>query len=546
MLAGFDPNQIKDVEGAREAIIKILNIVEEISQENKRLREEVQRLKDENNRLKGEQGQPKVKANKSQQNQDHSSEKERRKRKKRRKKSKIEEIKVDREEVVKVDQANLPEDAEFKGYERVVVQDIEIKTDNIRFLKEKYYSASRQESYIAVLPVGYQGQFGPGIRSLALALYYASGMSEPKIKEFLEYFNIQISDGQISNLLIKEKAEWHREKDEIYQAGLASSDWQHIDDTGTRVDGVNHHCHIICNPLYTAYFTRPGKDRLTLIKLFQNLPEAQFLLNEQTPDWLETFGVPHWVQLAVQQWPHNIVLSETEMRTLVTQDLGPLNDQQQARVLEAAALSAYHQQTTTPIIPLLLSDDAPQFQHLTDEQALCWVHEGRHYKKLTPTVAYHQQLVADFLTDFWNFYHQLQRYRASPSLAQAQQLSYQFDTLFSTVTGYEALDKRITKTKAKKDKLLMVLKYPHIPLHNNPAELGARHRVRKRDVSFGPRTQDGVAAWDTFMTLAATAKKLGVSFFAYIYDRVSEAYLLPSLAELIQQQSPTTHPVLCD
>jgi hypothetical protein len=138
MLAGFDPNQIQDVEGAREAIIKILNIVEEISKENKRLRAEVQQLRDENNRLKGEQGQPKIKANKNKPNQDHSSEKERRKRKRWRKKSKNDKIEIDREEVVKVDQARLPEDAEFKGYEPVVVQDIKIKTDNIRFLKEKY------------------------------------------------------------------------------------------------------------------------------------------------------------------------------------------------------------------------------------------------------------------------------------------------------------------------------------------------------------------------------------------------------------------------
>jgi len=94
-----------------------------------------------------------------------------------------------------------------------------------------------------------------------------------------------------------------------------------------------------------------------------------------------------------------------------------------------------------------------------------------------------------------------------------------FDTLFETETGYEALDKRIAKTKVKRDKLLKVLAHPEIPLHNNPAELGARQRVRKRDISFGPRTAEGVAAWDTFMTLAETAKKLGVSFFAYIYDR---------------------------
>ena len=36
--------------------------------------------------------------------------------------------------------------------------------------------------------------------------------------------------------------------------------------------------------------------------------------------------------------------------------------------------------------------------------------------------------------------------------------------------------------------------------------LGARKRVRKRDVSFGPRTEDGKQAWDIFMTLAATTK----------------------------------------
>jgi molybdenum-dependent DNA-binding transcriptional regulator ModE len=80
----------------------------------------------------------------------------------------------------------------------------------------------------------------------------------------------------------------------------------------------------------------------------------------------------------------------------------------------------------------------------------------------------------------------------------------------------------------------MVLKYPEIPLHNNPAELGARQRVRKRDVSFGPRTQEGVKAWDTFMSLAATARKLGISFYQYIHDRISQANQMPSLANVIE------------
>jgi hypothetical protein len=39
------------------------------------------------------------------------------------------------------------------------------------------------------------------------------------------------------------------------------------------------------------------------------------------------------------------------------------------------------------------------------------------------------------------------------------------------------------------------------------------------------------------MTLVATAKKLGVSFYEYVFDRIAEVYAMPSLADLIQQQS---------
>ena len=64
-----------------------------------------------------------------------------------------------------------------------------------------------------------------------------------------------------------------------------------------------------------------------------------------------------------------------------------------------------------------------------------------------------------------------------------------------------------------------------------------RRRVRKRDVSFGPRTEDAKCAWDTFATLVATTKKLGVSFYHYIYDRVSGTDRIPNLADLIEQRA---------
>jgi len=76
-------------------------------------------------------------------------------------------------------------------------------------------------------------------------------------------------------------------------------------------------------------------------------------------------------------------------------------------------------------------------------------------------------------------------------------------------SNLQELDRRLALTRDKKPELLRVLEHPELPLHNNPAELGARQRVRKRDVSFGPRSPAGAAAWDTFMTLAATTRKLG-------------------------------------
>ena len=177
----------------------------------------------------------------------------------------------------------------------------------------------------------------------------------------------------------------------------------------------------------------------------------------------------------------------------------------------------------------------PNFSTSPSIQMLCWVHEGRHYKKLIPYVDYHRQLLTDFKKQFWQFYRQLLAYKTEPSAAEADRLRTEFDTLFGQKTGYDDLDHRIAKTLAKKDRLLTVLDFPDLPLHNNPAELAARQRVRKRDISFGPRTSDGVEAWDTFNTLTETAKKLGVNFYAYIHDRVSQARRMPSLADLIRQ-----------
>ena len=537
MLDDLDLSNIAD-EHARQAIQLLLNLVETLSAENRALREENQRLRDENNRLKGEQGKPDILPNKRPPATNHSSEEERHKERPHQKGRKVDQITIDRTEDCRVDRAILPKDAELKGYEPVVVQDLVLRTDNVLFRKEKWYAASTSRSYLAELPPGYDGQYGPNVKALAIVLAYGTKVSEPQILDLFRSAGCQVSAGSLSNWLIHDQDGFHAEKDAIVEAGLRSSPWQQADDTATRVNGQNQYCQILCNPLYTAYRTTAAKDRLSVLDVLRNGRPRTFRLNADALVQLQAVGIAQITRqrlLLALPWEQD--LDEATIHALLASQLPQLGKEARKWIVDATAVAAYHAQLEFPIVRLLLCDDAPQFQCLTDDLALCWVHDGRHYKKLEPLLALHRREVTRFLKRYWAFYDKLVAYRARASPAARRRLSAAFDRVFATVTGYQALDERIAKTRSKKAALLLVLEHPEIPLHNNASELGARRRVRKRDVSFGPRTVAGRRAWDTFLTIAATAQKLGVSFYHYILDRVSEARQMPNLADLIDQRA---------
>jgi len=230
------------------------------------------------------------------------------------------------------------------------------------------------------------------------------------------------------------------------------------------------------------------------------------------------------------------LLNETAIDTRLN-SIDKLGSTQRTRIKEALAIAAYREQTDFPIIEKLVCDDAPQFKLLTKYIALCWIHDGRHYKKLTPTIGRHKKILDEFITHYWIYYHKLLAYKEAPDPQKQTQLIDEFDKLFSTQTDYEQLNDRIAKTLAKKEELLLVLEFPELPLHNNESELAARVQARLRDVSFHTMSEKGTKIKDTFMTISQTAKKLGVRTYEYIYDRVSGKNKLPSLAQLIQQKS---------
>jgi len=442
----LDMDRIKRLENAdmtnpefrREALSIIENLCGIIIEQGQRIQE----LEDEINNLKGEKGRPKFK-----EKADPESPKvkmETKPKKEWSKSSKNDKINIDRKEYIRLDKTGLPNDLKFKGYDKKIIQNVIVKTDNVLYLMEKYYSPSTGKIYIAQLEKHLQGtSYGAETKALISALYYENRVTENKIASFLNTLGLHISEGTVSNLLIKEESGRLTEiKEEILETGLASSTYTQIDDTGMRIAKKNGYATILCNKLYSVFFINTSKSRET-IKSF----------------------------------------------------------------LSASLLS---------LVIVLVCDDAPQFKNLTQRLMLCWVHEERHYKKMVPTLEVHKEELKRVRSEIWDYYKKLKEYKEKPTGRKKAKLWKEFDKIFKQKTGYDDLNNRLALTFAKKNELLTVLDFPEVPLHNNLSENGVREMVIKRKISGGVHTDEGIKAWENNMSILATCKKLGVSFYEFM------------------------------
>jgi hypothetical protein len=514
----------------------LLNLIEALAGENAALRLENQQLHDEIARLKGGSGKPDIKPPVSA-STDHSSEVERRVRTPRGKPKKNALLTVTREWLCPLDPATLPPDAIRHDVAEVILQDLVLKPEVIRFVREVWLAPSTGQPISAPLPAGYTGGFGPHIRALALALGHGANVSQPALRRFFHAAGIAIGTGTLARWLSDHTEQWAEEAVAIHLAGLSSGAWQASDQTATRVDGHNEVGHVVGNPQFSSYHTRPGGSRQDVLAVLWGI-EPVFRLNADAEAWLaETTLSARLLGRLRAAVPWNREMREVELEAYLAAGAVMLNTQQRQQVGDALAIAAYHAQADVPIVRLLLSDDAAVFHGITDAHALCWVHDGRHYAKLAPVVAQHQLVLAEFRRDYWALYRDLVAYRAAPSAQERARLVQAFDQLMARRTGYDDLDARIAKTADNRDLLLAVLDTPALPLHNNDMELAARRRVRKRDVSFGPQSPAGARAWDTFQTIAATAAKQGVRLYHYLCERLLHPDTTPSLAERIAERS---------
>lgn len=526
---------------AKELAILLLNIIENQQQQIQEQKIEIQSLKDEISRLKGEQGKPNIRANSSTINKDVSTEGREKKKKVHKKQAKKINIPIDQTQYIEPDKSILPEDAVFKYYDDVITQDIIFERRNILYKIAVYYSPSLKKTYRLQVPDG-KSYHSDDLKSFIIMQNKVCDVTSNRLLTMLQSLGIEISKGALSNILLEYTDLAQIDKENILKAGLQSS-YTQTDITGARVAGKNHYTHIITNDLFTSYSTLEGKSFLDVLAAYQVLTtkdDLGLIYNQQTISLLEEARISQKDRKLLNELlKDQQKFKLTEFEKYIEENIPDLYNKKNifTKVKNAFALSYYKTQEVVSLADCVISDNAPEYNKIAQkDHGLCWVHDYRPYKKLIPVLDIHKEKLENFKDEYWSFYHSLLDYKLHPNEVLAFELSEKFDSLFLTKTNYFQLDQCIEKTFENKQELLLVLKYPQIPLHNNLAELGARRQVRKRDISLHTITTEGTKCQDAFMSITQTAIQLGVDVYKYIKELIAKKNDRITLADIIIQK----------
>ena len=536
----INPREITDLGELQNLMVVFMNILESQSKRIDELEKENQDLKNEINRLKGEQGdlpprppksvsgQPPKKKKKSQQKNNKQGPKN---------------AKIEIDNIVKceIDKSLLPVDAKFHGYREVIQQDIIFKRNNTLYQIPLYYSKSERRLYSGNLPEEYAGEFGGQLKSWLQVMHHYCDVTQGRLKCLMDNLNILISTGTISNILLSNKDMVVKECREILRAGLERIPFAQMDGTKSWEKGKGKSTQIISTPWYSLYYTMDSKSKIDIIWALQGKvgDSPPLCYNDLSIRLLADSTVAKKDERLIEQLLNkNQVYSLEQLEVLLKKEgVDLVQKASYPKLLEILALGHYLTQTEFPIVQDLICDAGPEYTGIATHLGLCWLHEERHYKKMIPKLKVNQLALDQIRGQIWDFYEKLLTFKKLAPPEQKQQkliLSKEFDTIFTQKSIYDELNNRIEKTFSKKEKLLRVLDFPILPLHNNCAELAVRRKVRKRDISLHTMSPRGTAVQDAFMSVIETAAKLGVNALDYLFDRITNKYQMASLADLIR------------
>lgn len=488
--------------------------------------DEIQFLRDEIARLKGQKPRPNIKPSRLENSSRKSSTK---KRKKRPKRSKTKKIEI--HEVVSIIPDNLPKGSKLKDYQEYIVQDIVLGNWNTCYRRQRWQTPWG-EYILGQLPEHVtRSHFGSTLTAFILYQYYGCHVTQPLIKEQLHELDVNISTGQINNIIINNKDRFHAEKDQILSTGLKVSGYIQVDDTGARHNGQNGYCTHIGNEYFAWFKSTDSKSRINFLNLLR-CECTDFVLNDQALSYMAEQKLPAFQLSKLFCHKDKIFKNETRWNNFLKRQKIK-GDRHNRIATQGALMGSITHHGYNPELAII-SDDAGQFKVFL--HGLCWVHAERSIQKLFGYSDLQIKLLEKAKTDIWDLYRDLKKYRLNPTKAKKQKLETRFNRIFTRKTGFASLDIALKRIYQNKSELLLVLSRPDVPLHNNLSERDIREYVKRRKVSGSTRSDTGKQCRDTFTSLKKTCRKLGISFWRYLLDRIEYQNKYPPLAKIMESQ----------
>ena len=523
-----------DLDGASAEELK--ELVQVLLQEVAALKREVAELRDENARLKGKPPRPDIKPSGMAEKAASRGQPTGKGRcKSRVRGSKRSRLTIDEDRLLKPD--GIPDNARFKGYEDYVVQELEVRSRNIRYRRERW-ELPDGTTLTADLPAGTRGHYGAEIQRLVLSLYHGGQMTIPRITKHLNDLGVAIESRQVQRLLTGRTDGFLKEARDVLLAGVATAAWVSVDDTGARHKARNGYCTQIGDDRFTAFVTTGTKSRLNFLAIMR-AGHTDYVINAAALTYMAKRGLSKEVIALLAEGTAHFPNAASWQAHLAALGLDRLKvHPDPVRTATEGALYgaiAHHGLLDDAVV---LSDGAGQFR--VAKHALCWVHAERLVNGLSTFNAAQRKLVEKIRRRVWWLYADLKAYAATPSSQRKSQLKARFKDLFSQRTGFAPLDRLLRRLLARQEALLMVLERPEVPLHTNGSENDIRSQVTRRTISGGTRSDRGRDCRDGFLGLFKTCDKLGISTWQYLGDRlgIPDSAKVPALADLIRARAP--------
>jgi len=411
----------------------------------------------------------------------------------------------------------VPPGSVFKGHESFLVQDLVISANATCYLRERWVTPDGR-TILAPLPQGINGHFGPELRRFVLVQYHQGQSTMPRLHALLRSVGVAISKRQLVRLLNENHEGFITEAQDVLRAGLETSPWVSVDDTGARHAGKNGFCTQIGNEWFTWFRTRSSKSRLNFLDLLR-AGHTDYVLNDVAYAYMRELDLPAATIALLAAGPQTRFagqaawLAHLDRLGFTTLKVTP----NPVQIATEGALWGSIRAHEFLCDAVILSDDAGQFN--VGRHALCWVHAERLVHKLDTFNDRNRAAQTKVRGLIWDFYAGLKAYQLKPGKRRASALRARFDRIFLRRTGFVTLDRLLARLHANKEELLMVLERPEIPLHTNGSENDIRCHVTRRKVSAGTQSDIGRDCRDAFLSLVKTCDKLGIAIWDYLGSR---------------------------